>query len=321
MTEPIRLELPTFEGMPVNSWLIKGTENVLIDCGERSDTSWIALVDQLSSHGLGISDISRVIITHAHYDHIGMAQRITEESDATIWVSQMAYAWAVNLKEMLDRRANAIETIFTKYIEKEQLGKYDEFSNEMILDFWQVIPEDRLHVFSMEGSIDINGVGWEIIYTPGHCLNQTCFYQRESGWLLSADMLLAIIPLPIIDANRDAPYKGVKSLLMHYQSYDILTALTITKVFPGHMAAFENATEVIEKQKSKIIRRKERCFSLITDGMDNFMDLIKNIYPKNINMATVLMVIGILEMLDEEGRIQVNIVNDKPSILSVTVES
>jgi len=321
MIEPIRLELPTFEGMSVNSWLFKGEENILIDCGERSTACIHALNNQLAENGLLLKDIAKVIITHAHYDHIGMAQYITENSGATIWVSEMVLAWAVNLKEMLERRAVAIDTIFAKYIEIKQLSNFDEFSNEMILEYWQDIPENRLSVFPMNGSIDINGVDWEIIYTPGHCLNQTCFYQQEAGWLLSADMLLAIIPLPIIDASREAPFEGVKSLLMHYQSYDILTGLSITKVFPGHMAAFENATEVIEKQKSKIVRRKENCFSLISEGMDNFMDLVKNIYPKNINMATVLMVVGILEMLDEEGRIRVNIVSDKPSISPVTVEN
>jgi len=317
MIEPIRLELPTFENLSVNAWLFKGEENILIDCGERSDASWSALVSQLALHDLKISDISKVIITHAHYDHIGMAQRITEESDATIWISEMVLAWAVNLEMMLERRAAAIQTIFQRYIEKEELSNFDEFSNKIILEFWQEIPKDRLHVFPMTGKIDINGLDWDVIYTPGHCLNQTCFYEQNSGWLLSADMLLPMIPLPIIDASREAPYEGVKSLLMHYESYDILSKIKITKVFPGHMAAFENANEMIDKQKNRIIQKKEKCFKLIEDGMNNFMDLIYSIYPNKISIATVLMVVGFIEILDEEGKITVRLKNDKPSIESI----
>ena len=320
MIEPIRLELPTFEDMSVNSWLFKGEENILIDCGERSTLSINALNNQLAQHGLRMEDISKVIITHAHYDHIGMAQYITQNSQATIWVSEMAHIWAVNLHEMLDRRSNAIDSSLAKYIETEQLSNFDEWSNEMILEFWQTVPEDRLEVFPMSGVLDINGVDWEIIYTPGHCLNQTCFYQRESGYLLSADMLLPIIPLPIMDAKREAPFEAVKSLLMHYKSYDSLTALDIKKVFPGHMAAFENASEIIEKQKSRILSKKEKCMDLIDAGMNNFIELINNIYPNKVNMATALMVVGILEMLEEEGRIEVDIVNNKPIITALQIK-
>jgi len=319
MTEPIRLELPTFEGISVNSWLCKGKENILIDCGERSEKSIRSLNDQLAENGLRIEDISKVIITHAHYDHIGMAQHITKNSQATIWVSEMANVWAIDLKEMLERRALAIQGVFAKYMEKEQLSNFDEFTNEMILEYWEEVPENRLHIFPMEGAIDINGIDWEIIYTPGHCLNQTCFYQRDTAWLLSADMLMPMIPMPIIDASRDAPYQGVKSLLMQYESYDKLSALEIKKVFPGHKAAFDNASQMIEKQKNKINHRKEVCMDLIANGTENFMDLVRHIYPQNINMATVLMIVGVLEMLDEEGRIVVDIVNDKPRISSNSV--
>ena len=43
--EPIQLELPTiFEGMTVNTWLFKGPEPTLIDCGENTDKLWDALI-------------------------------------------------------------------------------------------------------------------------------------------------------------------------------------------------------------------------------------------------------------------------------------
>ena len=98
----------------------------------------------------------------------------------------------------------------------------------------------------MNGAIDFGGQEWEIIHTPGHCLNQTCFFQKEKGWLLSADMVLPMIPIPIIDAARTPPYEGIPSLRTHLESYEKLLPLDITKAFPGHFAVIENVKENLE---------------------------------------------------------------------------
>jgi len=75
MTEPIRIELPTIYGMKsVNAYLFLDPEPTLIDCGEKTDASWKALQSALAVYNLAVKDIKKVIITHAHVDHIGEAQ-------------------------------------------------------------------------------------------------------------------------------------------------------------------------------------------------------------------------------------------------------
>ena len=118
--EPIKIELPTiFEGMTVNAWLFKSPEPTLIDCGEKTDKLWDALINGLKINGLGIRDLKKVIITHAHLDHIGMAKKITDHSDATIWVSEYVYDWATDLKTMLDRRTAAIMDIHAQKLSSQ----------------------------------------------------------------------------------------------------------------------------------------------------------------------------------------------------------
>jgi len=310
MLEPIQIELPTFfEVMTVNTWLLKGEENVLIDCGEKTDKCWQALIKGLADNGLTLQDISKVVITHAHLDHMGMANRITQNCDAQIWVSQMTYEWAVNLKELLDRRSKATRESFAPNFTEEQRAEFKDFGYQKLSPYWDEIPPDRLEIFPMEGTVNLAGNEWEIIHTPGHCLNQTCFYQKEKGWLLSADMLLPMISMPIVDAERTPPYKGVKSLLMHMASYDKLLQRNITKAFPGHYPAFEEVETVIHKQLSKISKRKEKCFDLIGQGVANFMDLTKAIYPDRVHNGTMFMILGYLQMLEEEDRIKAELIN------------
>lgn len=302
--EPIQLELPTiFEDMTVNAWLFKEPEPTLIDCGENTDKLWDVLNNKLKANGLTIEDIKKVIITHAHLDHLGMAKRITDHSDATIWVSEYTYDWAIHLKMMLDRRTDVFMKVMEKNLPAKAKQQHFNFGYKELAKYWDEIPKDRIQVFPMEGSLNFGGDDWEIIYTPGHCINQTCFYNPKNGYLLSADMLLPMIPIPIIDADLKPPYKPVKSLAMQLESYEKLKKLHITKVFPGHFTSFENARTLIEKQENKIHSRKERCYELLQNGSTQVMELVHAIYPKRINDATIFMVVGFLDILQEEGRI------------------
>ena len=310
--EPIQLKLPTiFEDMSVNAWLFKGSEPTLVDCGEDTDKLWDALLEALKVNELEITDIKKVIITHAHLDHIGMARRITEHSNATIWVSEYVYDWAINLKMMLDRRTGVISEVMDKNLPSKLREQYFSFGYEALAKYWGEIPADRLQVFPMEGTIKIGDEDWEIIYTPGHCINQTCFYNPRNGHLISADMLLRIIPNPIIDANVKPPYHRVKSLVMHLASYKKLKKLHITKAFPGHFAPLENVRALIEKQEKKIHTRKEKCFELIQNGATEALELVNGVYPNRVNNATIFMIIGFLDILMDEGRITYKEINGR----------
>ena len=39
------------------------------------------------------ADVARVVITHTHVDHYGLAGRLVAESDATVWVSELGAPW------------------------------------------------------------------------------------------------------------------------------------------------------------------------------------------------------------------------------------
>ena len=58
-----------------NVWLLKGSENVLIDVGEGD--CW----EEISE----LESISKVILTHTHHDHIGNLSKIVEKYDPVIY--------------------------------------------------------------------------------------------------------------------------------------------------------------------------------------------------------------------------------------------
>ncbi|MFK7906473.1 MAG: MBL fold metallo-hydrolase [Chitinophagales bacterium] len=302
-SSPIRIELPTIFGMKtVNTYLFKYPEPTLIDSGENSEASWTALQNGLAANGLGISDIKRVVITHSHIDHIGMAGRICEHSNAEVWVSKYVYDWAVNLDKMRDRRVQTISTELKKMGDSPITENFKNVFTQFD-DYWLPIPESRVKIFSLDEDIQLGGQAWQVIYAPGHCISQTCFYQAETKQLLSADMLLRITPTPVIDADIEPPYTRNKGILQLLESYQKFAQLDIDIVYPGHYAPFNNAKEVIKKQVNRIQERKIECLKYIQEGTTDFFSLIQKLYGKNFSMPAIPMLVGYLDLLEIENSI------------------
>ena len=307
MQAPIRIELPTMYGMKtVNAYLFLDPVPTLIDCGEKSAASWEALEAALAKYDLTIKDIQRVIITHAHVDHIGMAGKIVANSDAVVWVNEYCYPWAVEKEKMWAKRM----AMMGKELPKKSDNTPSSFS-QMILGFmekvaanWDNIPEDRLQVFPMNGTLNFGGGEWEVIYVPGHANMQTCFYQATHKWLLSADMLLSITPTAVMDVSIEDPTKRDRGLIQLLDSYKKMEALEVEKVFPGHYEPFGNHRALIEGQVRRIYKRIEQTYTLIAEGHHPFMEILGIMYEKRINMPAMSMLRGYLDVLLEDNRIE-----------------
>ena len=81
-----QIEIPTpFKVGPVNCYVTTTEPITLIDTGTQGAESRAALQAELAALGLQVSDLCRVIITHAHADHYGQAAEIVRASNAEVW--------------------------------------------------------------------------------------------------------------------------------------------------------------------------------------------------------------------------------------------
>src|SRR5215510_11572054 len=84
-----RISVPTpFYVGPVNVYLIEEDPLTLIDAGPRDDESIRALRSGLAKLGHKLSDIKRIVVSHAHADHYGLARVVVEESGATPFIHE-----------------------------------------------------------------------------------------------------------------------------------------------------------------------------------------------------------------------------------------
>src|SRR5947207_11866662 len=83
---PISLPTPFYIG-PVNVYLIAEEPITLIDTGPKTKAALEALREGLRRARLRVADIRRIVLTHAHEDHCGLARALRDEAkDAEVLV-------------------------------------------------------------------------------------------------------------------------------------------------------------------------------------------------------------------------------------------
>lgn len=306
---PIRIELPAGWSMgSVNAYLFTRPEVVLVDTGERTEASWEALVDGLAAHGVAARDVSRIVITHPHVDHFGLARRIIDESDATLWIFEQGAPWLPADSELWAARANFYNDEFLPRTGlSPETQRLIARGNEKIQSMTSSIPEERIVTFRATGELRLGGLGWRIIHTPGHASMQTVFYQPETRQLLSADMLLAVVPAPMLEQPPPGKQRREPALPLFLRSLDVLDALEIDTVYPGHGRPFGNHRQVIARQRERIETRKAECLALIRDGRSTIPELLEAMYshqPPTSRIAGLWMLVGYLDLLLDEGAVR-----------------
>src|SRR5262245_54128 len=87
-----KLVIPTpFPVGPINIYLVIEDPITLVDTGPKTDEAIAALREQLRNLGFKTESIKRIILTHTHEDHCGLAGMLQSESDARVYVHEWEF--------------------------------------------------------------------------------------------------------------------------------------------------------------------------------------------------------------------------------------
>src|ERR1043165_7473375 len=76
-----KLTVPTpFPVGPINIYLIVEEPLTLVDTGPKTDEALASLREQFARLGIRMADLRRIILTHTHEDHCGLAGTLQRES-------------------------------------------------------------------------------------------------------------------------------------------------------------------------------------------------------------------------------------------------
>jgi glyoxylase-like metal-dependent hydrolase (beta-lactamase superfamily II) len=249
-----------------------------------------------------------VIITHAHVDHDGGAGTIVANSDADVWISDAGAPWLLDMDARQERRMQYYRDDFLPATGLPvKTNKMIITGLQMMAEQREVLPAERIYSFRTDGVLQMGGRAWQVLFTPGHASMQTCFYQAETRQLLSADMLLATTPVPVVESPPPGQSKRVPALPLFMESLDLIEGLDVELVLPGHGRPFRQHREVIERQRQRILGRKGECMQWIEAGFSTAEELLEKMYPHRPiqqRFAGLWMLIGYLDLLQLDGAVE-----------------
>lgn len=237
----IILPLP-FPGLDrVNAYVLKSEDEVvLVDVGlyfpdEEHDHGWDHLVEALATCEVRPEDVTRLILTHTHIDHYGMAGRLKEESGCELWIHHEGDDELDILRDPSKHAAELRETYSDHGVPADQLEELTRFE-DWTRFVHSVVDADRWLQGDEEFSVGERS--WRCVYTPGHSRSHLCFWSDEESLLISGDHLLPTIT-PHIDFRRgeDDP------LGQFLDSLEKVERLDPKIVLPGHGSPFAEGSE------------------------------------------------------------------------------
>jgi glyoxylase-like metal-dependent hydrolase (beta-lactamase superfamily II) len=295
-----RIVVPTpYAVGPANVYVFNADPITLFDCGPNTPATENALLLGLAAIGLAPEQIARVVISHAHPDHYGMAPRLHEISGAQILVGER------DLPNLADRSMLVAtgRLLLQAGMPMEQLVEISERERKLGSEIRPEVEEAA----ALRGGelISFEGFELEVLHLPGHTAGHICLYHQESGILFSGDtLLLDISPNPLIEPDPMDPTERRRSLIEYLASLDRLSTLPLTTVFPGHGPPIEDPQAVIEEMRSHHRRRTRDLADMLDERGKSAWQLANELFPHLEgfdNFLAVSEVVAHIDLLVDQG--------------------
>lgn len=239
--------------------LVGGDECVVVDPGFDSDEGHAQLTAALARLDVGPREITGIIATHFHTDHLGMAARLSRGSGAWIALGEN---------------------------ERRYISDYVDAGEESLLDQARMrtwgVPADRVPEAAMSPAglrslreladadrrlahsetIRVAGRTLRVMATPGHTPGHICLWDDDRGLVLAGDHVL-----PRISPNVSLEIRGDSDPLRHnIESLRQISSHDDYEVCPAHEYRFRGVAVRARALRAHIDERSREVMEVLGTG-------------------------------------------------------
>lgn len=302
-----KIAVPTpFRVGPVNCYLLEGDKLTLVDTGPRTEAAYNYLKDALQERGYAVSDIERLVITHHHIDHLGLAGRIFQESKAQVIChtycarylddQDATYSYYLKFVNGIYREAGVPKRI----IDTMENAKdwYDMFGSASVSDVQKVDEGD---------TITMAGHGWRIYHTPGHAGDLITFYQPQTQILLASDHIIQKISSnPLLEPAPTVGETRPRRLIEYLEQLQRIANLDISIAYSGHGSEVRDVPALVQKRIEFHNNRAASILQLFEGNAHNLWEMTEKLFSQvgdDDKYLALSEVLGHIDMLERDGKL------------------
>ncbi len=261
------LRVPTpFAVGAVNCVLVDDDPLTLVDCGPNWGTSLEALTALLAAHGKRLEDVERLVITHQHADHLGLAGIVAARSGAEVCALDLLAPVLEDYAAHAARDDGFTAAVMRRHgIDDELVTAIRAIARAFAGLGSSARVDRRLH----DGdTLAFAGREWVVHHRPGHSPSDTIFHDAAAGVVLAGDHVLShissnpVLSRPLGGLSGDPDAGRPQPLLRYRESLAATRAMAdVAVVLGGHgdpvvelAPLLDSRDRATDKRAAKILR-------------------------------------------------------------------
>lgn len=270
----------------INLWSLADLGGyTLVDSGMRTDEIQQAW-QKLFSRGVAGESVVRVLITHMHPDHVGMAGWLASKFNCRIWMTRQEYLYCRVLMSDTGRVAPEQAISFfrragwgAEALEGYQ-ARFGNFGRHI-----HALPDSFRRLVDGE-QFAVGDAVWRVVVGTGHSPEHACFYCADKRLLISGDQVLPRISSNVSvhpsepDANPMQDWLDSLRRIRCEVPDDVL-------VLPAHNEPFRGLHARLSYLEASQLRAIERLKSRLHRPM-RIVDLFDSLFGRDIEQGSAM---------------------------------
>ena len=273
---------------------------MMLDAGLNTKESFETLLSGLRDLGYELVQLKKLVISHYHLDHCGLALRLQQLTSAPVYLHENDRRILLFFKEHIEEYPEKIKDFFCSYGVPEKIMK--NIVNELYVYKALLLgPTETIHL--KDGALFPIEDGYlKVIHTPGHTPGHVSLFHTEEKVLFGADFLV----------QDEWPHGGIYPHTASYNPIgDYLKSLEKVKslepelIIPSHKEPIYEPVKKIDEAISFMKRKIEEIYDLLKKGplsLAQICDMAFKGYESSLSYFFLLSVgLGYMRYLIEKG--------------------